>query len=61
MTKTKHMLSFVGPLGKTYKSFRSIPVNIDIAENKVTLKAQGERKRDYAILTYCEINNSKHL
>ena len=50
VTKTKHMLSFVGPLGKTFKSFRSIPVDIEIVENKVTLKAQGERKRDYAIL-----------
>ena len=28
VTKTKHMLSFVGPLGKTFKSFRSIPVDI---------------------------------
>ena len=50
VTKTKHMLSFVGPLGKTFKSFRSIPVDIEIVENKVILKAQGERKRDYAIL-----------
>ena len=50
VTKTKHMLSFVGPLGKTFKSFRSIPVDIEIVENKITLKAQGERKRDYAIL-----------
>lgn len=50
VTKTKHMLSFVGPLGKTFKSFRSIPVDIEIVENKITLKTQGERKRDYAIL-----------
>ena len=50
VTKTKHMLSFVGPLGKTFKSFRSIPVDIEIVENKINLKAQGERKRDYAIL-----------
>ena len=50
VTKTKHMLSFVGPLGKTFKSFRSIPVDIEVADNKITLKAQGERKRDYAIL-----------
>ena len=50
VTKTKDMLSFVGPLGKTYKSFRSIPVDIEIVENKISLRAQGERKRDYAIL-----------
>ena len=50
VTLNKHMLSFVGPLGKTFKSFRSIPVNIDIAENKVVLNTIGSRKRDYAIL-----------
>jgi len=46
----KHMLSFVGPLGKTYKSFRTIPINIEIADNKVILNSIGSRKRDYAIL-----------
>ena len=46
----KHMLSFVGPLGKTHKSFRSIPVNITIADNKVMLKTIYTKKRDYAIL-----------
>ena len=50
VTLTKHMLSFVGPLGKTHKSFRSIPVNITIAENKIILKAINTKKRDYAIL-----------
>jgi len=48
--QNKHMLSFEGPLGKTFKSFRSIPVNIEIAENKVILKTTGFRKRDYSIL-----------
>ena len=46
----KHMVSFVGPLGKTYKSFRSIPVNIEVSENKVILKTIEHKKRDYAIL-----------
>ena len=46
----KHMLSFVGPLGKTFKSFRSIPVNIEVVEGKILLKAQGTKKRDYSIL-----------
>jgi len=46
----KHMLHVQGPLGKTYKNFRKIPVNIELAENKVNLKAIGRRKRDYAIL-----------
>ena len=50
VTQKKHMLTFVGPLGKTYKSFRSIPVKIEINENKLVLKTIGYRKRDYSIL-----------
>ncbi len=50
VTQKKNMLLFVGPLGKTHKSFRSIPVNIEIAENKILLKTIGSKKRDYAIL-----------
>ena len=50
ITQNKHMLGFEGPLGKTFKSFRSIPVNIEITEDKVILKATGFRKRDYSIL-----------
>jgi large subunit ribosomal protein L6 len=46
----KHMVQFQGPLGKTFKSFRKIPVDIDVNDGKVTLKAQGTRKRDYSIL-----------
>lgn len=46
----KHMLHVEGPLGKTHKSFRKIPVSIEIKDSKVVVKAQGERKRDYAIL-----------
>jgi large subunit ribosomal protein L6 len=50
VTQNKHMLSFVGPLGKTFKSFRRIPVDIEIKDNKVILKSTGYKKRDYAIL-----------
>jgi len=46
----KHMLQVRGPLGKTYKNFRKIPVNIELADNKVNLKAIGKKKKDYAIL-----------
>ena len=49
-TQKKNMLEFVGPLGKTFKSFRSIPVNIEIVEGKVLLKTTSFRKRDYSIL-----------
>jgi large subunit ribosomal protein L6 len=50
VTLNKHMLSFVGPLGKTHKSFRSIPVDIKIEEGKILLKTIYMKKRDYAIL-----------
>ena len=50
VTQKKNMLEFVGPLGKTFKSFRSIPVKIEIVEGKILLKAMGFRKKDYSIL-----------
>ena len=50
VTQKKHMLQFQGPLGKTHKSFRSIPVDVEVKDGKVCLKAQGKRKRDYSIL-----------
>ena len=46
----KHMISFEGPLGKTFKSFRSIPINVEVNEGKVLLTAINQKKRDYAIL-----------
>ena len=45
-----NMLTVEGPLGKTHKNFRKIPVKIDINENKIMLKAIGKRNKDYAIL-----------
>ena len=50
VTQKKNMLEFVGPLGKTFKSFRSIPVKIEIVEGKIILKAMSSRKKDYSIL-----------
>jgi len=40
VTQKKHMLQFQGPLGKTFKSFRSIPVDIEIKDGKVKLNVQ---------------------
>jgi large subunit ribosomal protein L6 len=50
ITKNKNMLKFEGPLGKTYKNFKNIPVEIVINENKINLKAMGPRKKDYSVL-----------
>ena len=50
ITMKKHMMQFQGPLGKTFKSLRKIPVNVEINDGKIIIKAQGKRKRDYSIL-----------
>ena len=44
------MLTVEGPLGKTYKNFKKIPVDIEINDNMVLLKAQGTRNANYAIM-----------
>ena len=52
VTEKGRMLTFTGPLGKAHKSFRAIPVGIEIVPDRaaVVLRAAGPRKRDYAIL-----------
>ena len=45
-----NILHVEGPLGKTYKNFKKIPVSIDINDNKIILKSTGTRKKHYAIL-----------
>lgn len=46
----KSMISVEGPLGKTFKNFKKIPVSIEVKDKTIVLKAQGTRKKDYAIL-----------
>jgi large subunit ribosomal protein L6 len=46
----RHMLVVDGPRGRAIKSFRKIPVGIEVSEGTISLKAGGPRKRDYAIL-----------
>ena len=46
----RHMLIVDGPLGRAIKSFRKIPVGLAVADGAVSLKASGDRKRDYATL-----------
>lgn len=50
VTLKGRMLGFDGPMGKTFKSFRSIPVDITVEHDSVLLRARGFRKRDYSIL-----------
>jgi len=46
----KNMIHVEGPLGKTYKNFKKIPVTIEVKDKTILVKAQGTRKKDYAIL-----------
>jgi large subunit ribosomal protein L6 len=50
VTYDRPMIKVQGPLGKTWKSFKKIPVTIEIAENKVLFKAQGTRDKSRAIM-----------
>lgn len=45
----KHMLYVEGPLGKTYKNFKKIPVELEVKDNKVSIKAINTRKKYFAI------------
>ncbi len=46
----KNILEVEGPLGKTFKNFKKIPVILEVKDDSVFLKAKGNRKKDYAIL-----------
>ena len=43
------MLHVQGPLGQAYKSFKKIPVIIEVSDNKIMLKQTGTRKKHFAI------------
>jgi len=37
----KYMLQVQGPLGKTFKNFKKIPVTIQVKDNKILINVQG--------------------
>ena len=45
----KSMLYVEGPLGKTYKNFKKIPVDLEVKDNKISIKAVNKRKKYFAI------------
>ena len=61
ITMKKHMMQFQGPLGKTFKSFRKIPVNVQVNDGKITLNAQGKKKTRLFHITYCTLPNQKYF
>jgi large subunit ribosomal protein L6 len=48
------ILHMQGPLGKTRKTFKKIPVDLQIEGKNVVIKSLGIRKRDYAIFKTTE-------
>ncbi|MGI0074976.1 MAG: 50S ribosomal protein L6 [Nitrosotalea sp.] len=48
------ILHVQGPLGKTRKTFKKIPVEVQVEGKNVLLKSVGMRKRDYAIFKTAE-------
>ena len=50
VTYNKPMINVEGPLGKTWKSFKKIPVTIEVKDGKVFFKAQGTRDKNRAIM-----------
>ena len=50
VTYNKPMINVEGPLGKTWKSFKKIPVDIEVTDDKVLFKAQGTRDKNRAIM-----------
>jgi large subunit ribosomal protein L6 len=50
VTYKRPMITVQGPLGKTWKSFKKIPVTIEVTESKVLFKAQGTRDKSRAIM-----------
>ena len=50
VTYKSRILQVTGPLGKTYKSFKKIPVSIIVSDGKISLKADGKRNKDFAIM-----------
>jgi large subunit ribosomal protein L6 len=48
------ILHVQGPLGKTRKTFKKIPVELQVEGKNVILKSVGMRKRDYAIFKTSE-------
>jgi large subunit ribosomal protein L6 len=54
VTEKHRLLSVEGPLGKTRKNFKKIPIDLQINGKNITLKSLGTRKKDYAIFKTAE-------
>ncbi len=54
VSESHRILSVEGPLGKTRKNFKKIPVDLKVEGKNITIKSLGTRKKDYAIFKTAE-------
>ncbi|OLD21343.1 MAG: 50S ribosomal protein L6 [Thaumarchaeota archaeon 13_1_20CM_2_39_20] len=54
VSENHRILNIEGPLGKTKKNFKRIPVDFQVSGKNIILKSLGTRKRDYAIFKTAE-------
>ncbi len=54
VSESHKILNVEGPLGKTRKNFKRIPVEIKVEGKNVIVKSLGTRKKDYAIFKTAE-------
>jgi large subunit ribosomal protein L6 len=54
VTEKHRILNVEGPLGKTRKNFKKIPVDLQVNGKNILLKSLGIRKKDYAIFKTSE-------
>ena len=54
VSESHRILNVEGPLGKTRKNFKKIPVDLKIDGKNIVLKSLGTRKKDYAIFKTAE-------
>ncbi len=54
VSETHRILHVEGPLGKTRKNFKKIPVDLKVNGKNIVIKSLGTRKKDYAIFKTAE-------
>ncbi len=54
VSESHRILNVEGPLGKTRKNFKRIPVDLQVSGKNIILKSLGTRKKDYAIFKTAE-------
>ena len=54
VSENHRILNVEGPLGKTRKNFKKIPVGLTINGKNIMIKSLGSRKKDYAIFKTAE-------